>query len=55
MAEKVQPKFTIPPIPTTARTAKQNKKRKTEVEKAMTKNRLDKARGQTRVSMTFQL
>ncbi len=56
MAEKVQSKFPVPHLPTTACTAKQSKKRQTKVEKAMTKKRLDKARDQTRVniSMAFQ-
>ncbi|KAM4605451.1 uncharacterized protein ACJ7VT_017695 [Polymixia lowei] len=51
MAEKVQPKCPVPPIPPSACTAKQSKKRKTFLEKATTKKRLDKARCQTRVNI----
>ena len=45
MAEKVTQ------VPTSACTAKERKKRKTDVEQTLDKKRLDKARGQTRVNI----
>lgn len=49
-------KSAVPSIHKTGCIAKQDKTRKTEVEKAMTKQKLDNAKGQTRVSigMTFR-
>ncbi len=51
MAEKIQPKKTLPALLVTARPAKKAKKRKPEAEKAAMKKALDKARGQTRVNI----
>nr|XP_020496247.1 zinc finger protein 260-like isoform X1 [Labrus bergylta] len=44
-------KLPLPRLLVTARPNKQGKKRKTEAEKAVTRRRLDKARGQTRVNI----
>ncbi|XP_078031991.1 uncharacterized protein LOC117254656 isoform X1 [Epinephelus lanceolatus] len=51
MAEQMQPKLPLPALLVTARPAKQAKKRKSWAEKAATKKALDKARGQTRVTI----
>ncbi|MDG2555470.1 hypothetical protein P7M41_26095 [Vibrio parahaemolyticus] len=48
MAEKMQPKATLPALLVTARPAKQAEKRKSEAEKAVTEKAFDKARGQTK-------
>ncbi|KAM4615254.1 uncharacterized protein ACJ7VT_010431 [Polymixia lowei] len=44
-------KLPIPPLPTTAYTAKHVKKRKSDAEKQLTKKELNRARDQTRVNI----
>ncbi|XP_051721834.1 uncharacterized protein LOC127497425 isoform X2 [Ctenopharyngodon idella] len=51
MADKQQPLFAVFPQPTTPGTGKQSKKRKTVLQTATTKKRLDQQRAQTRVNI----
>ncbi|XP_065133775.1 uncharacterized protein [Paramisgurnus dabryanus] len=51
MEDKKQPKLPLPALLVTARPTKKPRKRKSEAEKAATKQALDKARGQTRVNI----
>ncbi|XP_077065253.1 uncharacterized protein LOC143716740 isoform X30 [Siphateles boraxobius] len=51
MAYKQQPPFIVPPQPTTLGTGNKGRKRKTVLEVAMTKKRLEHARAQTRVNI----
>ncbi|MGL4615865.1 MAG: hypothetical protein ACRCVV_18620 [Shewanella sp.] len=51
MEDKKQPKLPLPALLVTARPNKKPRKRKSEAEKAATKQVLDKARGQTRVNI----
>lgn len=55
MEEKMQQKLPMPALLVTARPDKKPKKRKSEAEKAATKQALDKAKGQTRVNIGARL
>ncbi len=51
MAERTQPHFTLPAIPTAASTAKQSKKGKTELRNASNKKTIDSTRRKTRLNI----
>ena len=50
MADKVQRHFSLAAVPTAVCTAKQSKRRETELEKITDKKELDSSRGETRVN-----
>ena len=52
MAEKLQTHFSSPALPTSACTVKQNKKRKTDLEKATIKKKLDSSRNEMGANMS---